>query len=163
MADRPVIILRGNAQDKIRSGDRLVDGDGTPFAQGGKRLIGFATNGAVSTGDVAPWSGPMLIEADITEVSACVKTASTTTAVQIDILISNNNGLTWTTIFTTKLTVDANERTDDTAAIPAVIDTTKNEVSSRSMLRINIDAAGTAEDLTVQLLLSDTVASSSST
>ena len=46
-------------------------------------------------------------------------------------------------MLSTKITIDANERTSYTAATPAVIDTTKDDVVTGDLLRIDVDVAGT--------------------
>jgi hypothetical protein len=66
---------------------------------------------------------------------ASLATASTSGVPTIDI---NKNG---TTIFSTKLTIDANEKTSTTAATPAVLSTTT--FSDDDEITMDIDVAGT--------------------
>lgn len=55
-------------------------------------------------------------------------------------------------MLSTKLTIDATELTSYTAATPAVIDTTKDDVVTGDLLRIDVDVAGTgAKGLSVVL------------
>lgn len=46
-------------------------------------------------------------------------------------------------MLSTKITIDANEKTSYTAATPSVIDTTKDDVVTGDILRIDVDVAGT--------------------
>ena len=86
----------------------------------------------------------------ITGATAVVKTASTSGAITIDILKSTNNGANWTTIFSTNMTLDQDERSTATAATPCVLNVTT--YAANDLFRINIDGAGTgAADLTVGL------------
>jgi hypothetical protein len=55
-------------------------------------------------------------------------------------------------MLSTKLTIDANETDSSTAAAAAVIDSTKDDVATGDMLRIDCDVAGTgAKGLIVEL------------
>lgn len=55
-------------------------------------------------------------------------------------------------MLSTKLTIDANETDSSTAATAAVIDTSKDDVATGDMLRIDVDVAGTgAKGLIVEL------------
>ena len=74
----------------------------------------------------------------ITGVRASLKTASTTGTVTVDI---NEGG---TTILSTKLTIDATEKTSETAAVPAVI--SDAALADDAELTIDIDDAGSSGD-----------------
>jgi hypothetical protein len=81
----------------------------------------------------------------LTGVRGHLNTASTSGIVTVDI---NENG---TTILSTKLTFDVNERTTTTAAIPAVLSDTS--LTDDAELSVDIDIAGTgAAGLKVTLL-----------
>jgi hypothetical protein len=71
----------------------------------------------------------------VTAVRSSVKTASTSGLVTVDI---NEGG---TSILSTKLSIDANEKTSVTAATPAVISDTA--LADDAEITIDIDAAGT--------------------
>ncbi|MCX6069457.1 MAG: hypothetical protein NTU91_01155 [Chloroflexi bacterium] len=47
-----------------------------------------------------------------------------------------------TVMLSTKLTIDATETGSNTAAVPAVIDTTKDDVVTNDILAVNVDVAG---------------------
>ena len=66
---------------------------------------------------------------------ASLSTASSSGAVTVDI---NSGG---STIFSTNLTIDANETTSITAATPAVLSTTS--IADDSQITIDVDGAGT--------------------
>ena len=66
---------------------------------------------------------------------ASLSTASSSGAVTVDI---NSGG---STIFSTNLTIDANETTSTTAATPAVLSTTS--IADDSQITIDVDGAGT--------------------
>lgn len=71
----------------------------------------------------------------LSAVRASVNTVSSSGVVQVDI---NKNG---TTIFSTELTIDANEKTSATAATPAVLSTTS--FAADDEITVDIVAAGT--------------------
>lgn len=55
-------------------------------------------------------------------------------------------------MLSTRITIDANESTSHTAATPPVIDTTKDDVATGDLIRIDVDVAGTgAKGLIVTL------------
>ena len=81
----------------------------------------------------------------LTEVRASLATASTSGAPVLDI---NEGG---TTILSTKLTIDQDEKTSQTAATPAVISDTA--LADDAEITIDIDTAGTgAKGLKVMLI-----------
>lgn len=71
----------------------------------------------------------------LSEVRATLTTASSSGAVSIDV---NEGG---SSIFSTVITVDASEKTSETAATPAVISDTA--IADDAEITIDIDAAGT--------------------
>lgn len=71
----------------------------------------------------------------ITDIRASLLTASSSGAVTIDV---NKNG---STILSTKLTIDANEKTSETAATPAVL--TSTALADDDEITVDIDGAGT--------------------
>lgn len=81
---------------------------------------------------------------------ASLSTASTSGAVTVDI---NNGG---STIFSTNLTIDANESTSTTAATAAVL--SQNSIADDSQITVDIDGAGTgARGLKITLYYRRTV------
>jgi len=77
---------------------------------------------------------------------ASLSTASTSGLPEVNIKVAG------TTIFSTKLTIDANEKTSTTAATAAVLTTTPTSVSDDAEITIDIDTAGTgAKGLKVYL------------
>lgn len=104
-------------------------------------LFDFTTD--VTTGDgrvffVVP---EKFNNADLSRVHARVITAGTTGT--LDIQVANvTDGVD---MLSTKLTIDSGETGSDTAATPAVIDTTKDDVVTNDLLRIDIDAVQTTE------------------
>jgi hypothetical protein len=116
-----------------------------------ERGIGFCVPGALASGDVGPWI-PMLFAGTIKSVYAIVKTASTVGAIAIDILKCTDPTASppvWTTIFTTKITIDQDERTTETATVPVELNGTQI-FAVDDVYRINVDTEGVgAEDLVV--------------
>lgn len=92
---------------------------------------------ALTTGtDVASWRSPFAFT--LTSARSALKDASTSGLVTVDV---KRNG---TSIFTTKITVDANEETSVTAATPHVLTSSTIAVSDDDEFTFNIDGAGTA-------------------
>jgi len=86
-------------------------------------------------------------------VHAKVVTAGTTNTTDIQI-----HNLTDTVdMLSTKITIDSGETGSDTAATAAVIDTTKDDVATNDLIRIDVDATSTtkAKGLIVRLELED--------
>lgn len=80
------------------------------------------------------------VAVNITGVSAGLTGQSTSGAVTIDV---NKNG---TTIFSTNLTIDANEDTSHTAATPAALSSSPTAFSVTDKVTIDIDGAGTSAE-----------------
>jgi len=75
----------------------------------------------------------------LTGVSASLNTASTSGIPTFQI----RNVTAAVDMLSTKLTIDANEKTSETAATAAVINTANDDVSAGDQLRIDCDVAGT--------------------
>jgi hypothetical protein len=106
----------------------------------------FAYDETVTTGDgkayitiPAKYNGWVL-----SAVHARVKTAGSLT-MQIHNVTDSMDMLS------TPLTIDAGEYGSDTAAVPAVINTSNDDVASYDLLRIDVDAVSGAVGLIVQL------------
>lgn len=76
---------------------------------------------------------------DLVEVHGELRTAGTTGT--MDIQIANETDSV--DMLSTKLTIDSTETGSDTAATAAVIDTTKDDVATNDVLRIDVDAVHT--------------------
>ena len=86
---------------------------------------------------------------NLTEVHAEVITAGTTGTLDIQV----HNVTDTADMLSTKLTVDSGETGSDTAATPAVINTSADDVATNDLLRIDVDAVHTtpAQGLIVTL------------
>ena len=73
----------------------------------------------------------------LTEVRASLLTASTSGAVTVDINVDGSS------ILSTLLTIDQDEKTSVTAATPAVIDPSSSTIANDAEVTIDIDGAGT--------------------
>lgn len=115
----------------------------------GIQVFDSATN--TSTGDgKAFFRIPAEINGmDLTGVAATVYTAGTTNTTDIQI----RNKTDTTDMLSTKLTIDSAETDSSTAATPAVIDATKDDVVTGDVLAIDVDAVSTtpAQGLYVEL------------
>lgn len=76
---------------------------------------------------------------NLTEVHAQVITAGTTNTTDIQIHNVTDN----TDMLSTKLTIDSGETGSNTAATPAVINTTTDDVATNDLLRVDVDAVST--------------------
>lgn len=87
---------------------------------------------------------------DLVEVSATVITAGTTGTTDIQI----RNKTDSVDMLSTKMTIDSTETSTATAATPAVIDTTKDDVTTGDVLAVDVDAVSTtpAQGLVVTLV-----------
>lgn len=112
-----------------------------------KEIIQFACSDLITFLQIATGVGYVRASRAFTlnAVRASLKTVSSSGLVTIDI---NKNG---TTILSTKLTIDANEKTSVTAATPAVI--SDSSIADDDEITIDIDGAGTgAVGLVVTLI-----------
>jgi hypothetical protein len=119
----------------------------------GKIPVTFPSATSVKTATGDGWSyfhvPSALNGMDLVSVEAFVATAGTTGTT--DIQVHNVSGAV--DILSTKLTIDSGETNSSTAATPAVINTSNDNVSTGDILRIDIDAVSTtpAEGLVVIL------------
>lgn len=119
------------------------------------RYLTFVVPGTIGSGDPGVW---IRIEdagaaGDIISAYAVLGTAGST-ATTVDILTCSQTNIdgtpTWTTIFTNKLLLDANERSTNTASTAASLNVTS--WTANDHFRLNVDTAGTsAANLTVTL------------
>jgi parallel beta-helix repeat protein len=88
---------------------------------------------------------------NISDVTASVVTAGTTGT--MDIQISRRRSGSWVDVLSTKLTIDSTEEDSSTAAVPAVINASNDDVLIYDLLRVDVDAIHTtpAEGLCVNL------------
>jgi len=86
---------------------------------------------------------------DLVAVAACCQTAGTTGTMDIQI----HNVTQAADMLSTKITIDSTETDSSTAATPAVIDTSNDDVATGDQLRIDVDAVHTtpAKGLLVEL------------
>lgn len=75
---------------------------------------------------------------------AAWKSVSHTAGTVIDVFYSRDQLASWTSVFSTKLTVDVHERTSDTAATPYVFSTTA--LLAGDYLRFYVESYGTGND-----------------
>lgn len=134
---------------------RAVTPDGLAGSNFGIRYAQIqvtAPDGATSTGDGAAYFvvPAALNGMDLVSVHAYVVTAPTGSAETYQI-----HNLTDTVdMLSTEITIDATENGSDTAATPAVINTSNDDVATNDVLRIDIDGVGSssaAEGLIVTL------------
>lgn len=76
------------------------------------------------------------------QVRLSLTTASSSGAVEVDIKY-NHPGDGWVSIFTTRPTIDANQRTSATAATPAVLNPARVAIPDDGEIRVDIIAQGT--------------------
>lgn len=120
-------------------------------------IIVFDDSENCATGDGAGnvfWRVPSILNGyNLVEVAAQVQSAGTTGT--LDIQIANVTGAT--DMLSTKITIDSGELDSSTAATPAVINTSTDDVAAGDQLRIDVDAihatpaAGLLVELTFQL------------
>lgn len=114
----------------------------------------FTVTGAVTVNtDPSPWI-PIRQARTISEVYAVVKTAPTGASLIVDVEVSEDDGVTWTSIWNTttanRITIAASSKSDNQTSF----DTTS--ISSGSLLRIAVDQVGSTvagADLTVTVKL----------
>lgn len=102
-------------------------------------IFAFATNVVVGDGRFYIHVPSEMNGSALVEVHAEVITAGTTGTT--DIQIHNVNGAV--DMLSTKLTIDSAETGSDTAATPAVINTSNDNVATNDVLRIDVDAVST--------------------
>lgn len=101
------------------AGAALVTGDGKAFL-----LVPSQLNGR-----------------NITSVAAAVTTQSSSGTVTVQ--VARVRGGTPADVLSTRVTIDANETTSYTAATPAVINTSNDDMATGDLLRVDVDGAGT--------------------
>lgn len=99
----------------------------------------YTTNTAVGDGKGYICIPPSLNGMNLVGVSACVITAGTTNTTDIQIANVTDS----VDMLSTKMTIDSTELSTATAATAAVIDTTKDDVATGDLLRIDVDAIST--------------------
>lgn len=119
--------------------DAVVSTEPTPrYADDGGGVQSFVVACSDETSDLATGAAKvtfrMPFDFTLTEVRASLTTAATGSAVQVDV---NQNG---SSILSTKLTVDASEKTSTTAATPPVI--SGSALADDAEITIDIDAVG---------------------
>jgi hypothetical protein len=113
-------------------------------------LVSDPNGSAITTGDgKAYWRVPSTLNGyNLVSVAAHVTTVSSSGIPTVQIA----NVTDAVDMLSTKLTIGANETDSSTAATAAVIDTTKDDVATADILRIDIDVAGTgAKGLIVEM------------
>lgn len=133
---------------------RAVSPDGLAGSDYGKRVVGiqvFASDADTATGDgKAFFRVPSALNGwNLVAVAANVYTAGTTNTLDIQI----RNVTDTVDILSTKLTIDSTETDSSTAATPAVINASNDDVATGDKIAIDIDAVHTtaAKGLYVEL------------
>ena len=111
----------------------------------------FPTTEAMVTGDgQAKVIIPAIMNGlDLTSISAIVATAGTTGTCDIQI----HNETDGVDMLSTVLTIDSGETSSATAATPAVIDTSNDDIATNDVLRLDVDAVHTTEALGLVVVL----------
>lgn len=104
-------------------------------------VVSDPNGAALTTGDgKAYWRVPSVCNGmNLVEVAAHVTTVSTSGLPTVQI----HNVTDAVDMLSTSLTIDANEKDSATAATPAVINTSNDDVATGDELRIDVDVAGT--------------------
>ncbi len=102
-------------------------------------VIDYTTNCSTGDGKLYFTVPAALNGMNLVRVHARCITAGTTNT--MDVQIANVTDAV--DMLSTKLTIDSAETGSDTAATPAVIDTTKDDVATNDLLRIDVDAVHT--------------------
>ena len=140
-------ISGGNA-DTVRVGSGLQLSSGELRADTAAMIIACSDETTNITTGNAKVTFRMPFNVTIIGVAGSLSTASSSGLPDFDI-----NGVGGTTIFTTKPTIDANEKTTYTAATASVLDSTKVNIPRDTEMTIDIDTAGTgAKGLKVTIL-----------
>lgn len=150
-----IALAVGAARQRLQVGDSSA-----PGWTNEQHAIPFTRAGVLATGDEGPWV-PMKfgVGLSVTEVYAVLKTGPTT-AVTVEVekcTQANIDGTpSWVSVFSTVLTIDAGERSSDTAATPAVLDGTGKVLADGDHLRMRVTDIGTdGADLTVFVVLKE--------
>jgi len=134
---------------------RYVTPDSLAGSNLGERVVqcvAFDFTSDVTTGDGAYYFviPSTLNGMDLVEVNARVITAGTTNTTDVQIANVTDS----VDMLSTKITIDSTEVSTSTAATPAVIDTSKDDVVTNDLIRIDVDATSTtkAKGLIVTLI-----------
>ena len=113
-------------------------------------IVDYTADVATGDGQYYLRVGKLIDSMNLTGVHAEVITAGTTGTTDIQV----HNVTDTVDMLSTKLTIDSGETGSDTAATPAVIDTSNDDVSENDVLRIDVDAVSTTapQGLIVTLL-----------
>lgn len=138
---------------------RAVTPDGLAGSIFGEFIVSilvFDDSQDVVTGDGAGdifWRIPQTLNGmDLVRVAAQVQTAGTTGTTDVQVARKRLGG-SFVDVLTTKITIDSTEVDTSTAATPAVIDTSNDDVQTGDQFRIDVDAVSTTKPkgLTVEL------------
>lgn len=143
-----VEINTGTETDKYVSPDKLAGSNlGIRIAQ--IIVINFTTDCAIGNGKAYFRINAVLTGMNLVSVAAACITAGTTGTMDIQIA----NVTDTTDMLSTVITIDSTETDSKSAAAPAVIDTTKDDVVTGDILRVDIDAVHTtaAKGLIVEM------------
>lgn len=147
-ASRLVGAITGGNLDTVRVGSGLQLSSGELRADTAAMIIACSDETTNITTGNAKVTFRMPFNVTIIGVAGSLSTASSSGLPDFDI-----NGVGGTTIFTTKPTIDANEKTTYTAATASVLDSTKVNIPRDTEMTIDIDTAGTgAKGLKVTIL-----------
>lgn len=118
------------------------------------QVMNWAYTGTPSTGDVLPWL-QVPFDHELVSGYAVAKTAGSTGStivIEFATQASIDSAPSFTDVFTTGMTLDATERSTNTAATPAVLDPTLVNRVAGDHYRVRVPTVGTGlSDLTVQL------------
>lgn len=138
---------------------RAVTPDGLAGSIFGEFIVSilvFDDSQDVVTGDGAGdifWRIPQTLNGmDLVRVAAQVQTAGTTGTTDVQVARKRLGG-SFVDVLTTKITIDSTEVDTSTAATPAVINTSNDDVQTGDQFRIDVDAVSTTKPkgLTVEL------------
>ncbi len=135
--DARIDALEGHMADVISNPHDIVSVTGAI-----RFPIGWFISGTVVTGHAGFAAARIPVALTLASANAYVDTVSSGGAITVDILKSSDNGATWTTLFSTKVTIDAGERDSATAATASVLSVTS--LAAGDFVRANVDGAGTA-------------------
>lgn len=102
-------------------------------------MIGDTETLATGDGQISFFCPPELNGLNLVDADAAVSTASSSGTPTIQI----RNVTQAADMLSTRITIDANEKTSYTAATPPVIDTANDDVATGDEIAIDVDVAGT--------------------
>lgn len=122
------------------NGAALTNIDDTDITRGANIVVFEATTDTATGDGKAYLVIPSFLNGmNLTRVHARVNTAGTTGTTDIQI----HNVTDVVDMLSTKLTIDSGETGSDTAATPAVINTSNDDVATNDLLRVDLDAVST--------------------